>query len=125
MKSKPIINNFFNFVKTQTKNNIMSVLMEFAMFPTDKGGSVSEYVSQVIRMVKESGKPYKLTAMGTILETQTMQEALQILQQAYDILESPSERIYSTVKFDIRKDNDQRLTGKIASVEEKIGKVNH
>lgn len=103
----------------------MSVLMEFAMFPTDKGSSVSQYVSQVIKMVKESGKPYKLTAMGTIVETQTMQEALQILQQAYDILETPSDRIYSTVKFDIRKDKDQRLTGKIASVEEKIGKVNH
>ena len=103
----------------------MSVLMEFAMFPTDKGGSVSQYVSQVIKMVKESGKPYKLTAMGTIIETQTMQEALQILQQAYDTLDASANRIYSTVTFDIRKDKQERLTGKIASIEEKIGNVNH
>jgi len=103
----------------------MSVLMEFAMFPTDKGGSVSQYVSQVIKMVKESGKPYKLTAMGTITETQTMQEALQILQQAYDILDDSANRIYSTVTFDIRKDKEARLTGKITSIEEKIGDVNH
>ncbi len=103
----------------------MSVLMEFAMFPTDKGGSVSQYVSQVIKMVKESGKPYKLTAMGTIIETQTMQEALQILQQAYDTLDASANRIYSTVTFDIRKDKQERLTGKIASIEEKIGDVNH
>ena len=50
----------------------MSVLIEFAMFPTDKGESVSQYVSQVIKMIRESGFPYQLTAMGTIFETQEM-----------------------------------------------------
>jgi uncharacterized protein YqgV (UPF0045/DUF77 family) len=33
----------------------MSVLMNYAMFPTDKGSSVSEYVSKIIKMVSESG----------------------------------------------------------------------
>ena len=30
----------------------MSVLLEFAMFPTDKGESVSNYVSRIIKMIK-------------------------------------------------------------------------
>ena len=102
----------------------MSVLMEFSMFPTDKGKSVSSEVSKVIEMVRESGHPYSLSAMGTTVETDTMAEALEILQRAYDILAKASGRIYSSVKFDIRKDKGNRLTGKIASVEEKIGKVN-
>jgi uncharacterized protein YqgV (UPF0045/DUF77 family) len=29
------------------KGNITSILVEFAMFPTDKGKSISEYVSRV------------------------------------------------------------------------------
>jgi uncharacterized protein (TIGR00106 family) len=103
----------------------MSVLMEFAMFPTDKGESVSSYVSEVIDMIRNTGYPYKLTAMGTIIETENIQEALEVINKAYNILEPHSKRIYSTVKFDIRKNSQNRLEGKIKSVEEKIGKVNH
>jgi len=103
----------------------MSVLMEFAIFPTDKGGSVSEYVSKVIDMVRNSGYTYKLTAMGTIVETDELHQALSIIEQAYHILEPYSQRIYSTVKFDIRKNTQNRIEGKIASIESKIGKTNH
>lgn len=102
----------------------MSVLMEFAMFPTDKGDSVSKYVSEIIKMIRESGVDYKLTAMGTIIETQTMSEALSILQKAYEVLEPVSTRVYSTVTFDIRKEKENRLTSKIDSIEKKIGIVN-
>jgi len=94
------------------------------MFPTDKGGSVSAYVSQVIDMIRREAKSYKLTAMGTIVETDTFGEALAVLQKSHDILEPVSERIYSSVKFDIRKGSSGRLEGKIQSVEQKIGRVN-
>jgi len=103
----------------------MSVLMEYSIFPTDKGDSVSEYVSKVIEMVKNEGVPYKLTAMGTIVETETMEEALSIVQKSYDILDRVADRIYSTVKFDVRKGHPNRLEGKIQSIEKKIGKVDN
>lgn len=102
----------------------MSVLMEFAMFPTDKGTSVSEYVSKVIEMIRNSAVSYKLTAMGTIIETKTVKEALEIVQKASDILSEHSNRIYSTVKFDIQKDKENQLQGKIQSIENRIGNVN-
>ena len=103
----------------------MNVVMEFAMFPTDKGISVSEYVSQVIEMVKNSGHPYKLTAMGTIIETPDMDSATTVLNKAQKILEPHSERIYCTASFDIKKSNMGRLEQKIQSIENHIGKVNH
>lgn len=101
----------------------MSVLLEFSMFPTDKGESVSEYVSQVIHMIRSSGVPYKLTAMGTIIETETLAGAFEIVQQAYAVLEPHSNRVYCSLKADIRKEKSGRLEGKISSVEAKIGKV--
>ncbi|MCX6257689.1 MAG: MTH1187 family thiamine-binding protein [Bacteroidia bacterium] len=101
----------------------MSVLMEFAMFPTDKGQSVSNEVSRVIEMIRNSGVRYKLTAMGTIVETDHLSEAMEIIQKAYAVLENDSSRVYSSINLDIRKGKNHRLEGKIQSIESKIGKV--
>ena len=101
----------------------MSVLVEFAMFPTDKGESVSEYVSRIIKMFKNSKINYQLTPMGTIFEVDNFNEAITILNEAYNLLEDCN-RVYSTVKFDIRKNKNNRMQQKINSIEKKIGKVN-
>jgi uncharacterized protein (TIGR00106 family) len=103
----------------------MSVLLEFAMFPTDKGDSVSVYVSQVIAMIRDSGAVYKLSAMGTIIETETVDEALAVVSKAATILGKDSARIYSSIKMDIRKGKTGRIESKIKSVESKIGGVNN
>ncbi len=98
----------------------MSVLLEFAMFPTDKGESVSNYVSRIIAYIDKSGVKYQLTPMGTIVETETFDEALVIVKQAYETLEIDCDRIYSSLKFDIRKNQNNRMQKKIQSIEEKI-----
>ncbi len=104
----------------------MSILMNFAIFPTDKGSSVSEFVSKVIKMIEESCVSYKLTAMGTIIETETIDEALSFISKAEKILKEYSTRIYCTATFDIRYDKEiGRLNSKIQSIENKIGKINH
>jgi uncharacterized protein (TIGR00106 family) len=101
----------------------MSVLVEFAMFPTDKGESVSNYVSRILKMFKESSISYKLTPMGTVFETDTMEDALKIINDAYKFLEDDCNRIYSTIKFDIRKNKKNRMEQKIKSIESKIGDI--
>jgi uncharacterized protein (TIGR00106 family) len=101
----------------------MSVLLEFAIFPTDKGASVSEYVSQVIDMIRKDYEVYRLTAMGTIVETDSVPEALEVIEKAHAILAPHSERIYCSMKMDVRRGKGQRLNAKIDSIEEKIGKV--
>ena len=98
----------------------MSVLMEFAIFPTDKGESVSAYVARVIRVIKESGHPYQLTAMGTIVETETMAAATELLNRAYAALAEDCNRVYAAAKFDVRTGPLGRLAAKVKSVEEKL-----
>jgi uncharacterized protein (TIGR00106 family) len=97
-------------------------MFEFAMFPTDKGESVSPYVSRILKIIDESNVSYKFTPMGTIVEVETFEEALSLINRAYQELESDCGRIYSTIKFDIRKGTSKRLTQKIESVEKKVGK---
>ena len=95
------------------------------MFPTDKGESKSEYVSQVIKVVKDSGYPYQLTPMATIVELDSVSEALALIKDCYEVLdEMQCNRIYSVMKFDIRNGKRNRLKTKIESVENKIGEVN-
>ncbi|MFC2151434.1 MTH1187 family thiamine-binding protein [Bacteroidota bacterium] len=102
----------------------MSVLLEFAMFPTDKtSDSASDSVSKIIEMIKNSGVKYKLTAMGTIVETESLKEALEIVNKSYQVLEPFSKRVYSSIKLDIRKGKLNRLEQKIESIESKIGRV--
>ena len=107
----------------------MSVLLEFSMFPTSPdgrdGASVSAQVSKVIDAIDKSGVAYQLTPMGTVVETDTMREALDIIELAYEQL-SDCERVYSSLKFDIRKNTKNRLKTKIDSVEKHIGReINH
>jgi uncharacterized protein (TIGR00106 family) len=102
----------------------MSAILNFAIFPTDKGdkGS-SEYVSKVLKMIDESGVSYKLNPMGTSIETETFDEALAIVSRAYKILEPVSQRVYCAMTVDIRKNRTDGMSQKINSIENKIGKV--
>ncbi len=104
----------------------MSTLLNFAIFPTDKGdkGS-SEYVSKVLKMIDESGVSYQLNPMGTSIETETLEEALDIVKRAYEVLEPYSNRVYSAITIDIRKGRTDGMKKKIASIEEKIGTIKH
>jgi uncharacterized protein (TIGR00106 family) len=102
----------------------MSVLVEFSMFPTSLTGSMSPYVSRVISLIRDSGFPYQLTGMGTLVETETLSEALDLMNRAYETLEPDCERVYVVAKMDIRKQGaSDRLQSKVDSIESKIGSV--
>ncbi len=102
----------------------MSILLEMSMFPTDKSESKSKEVSEVIKIVRDSGFSYQLTAMATIIETDSLKEALDLVEKCYSKLEEMDcNRVYATLKFDIRKNHSNRLKSKIESVEKHIGEV--
>ncbi|OPY68947.1 MAG: hypothetical protein A4E57_01470 [Syntrophorhabdaceae bacterium PtaU1.Bin034] len=100
----------------------MSVLMELTMFPMDKGESMSAWVSRIIGMFDESELDYRLTPMGTVIEVDDLEKALKIVADAYSRLETDCNRVYATLKLDIRKGKGGRLAQKIESVEKKLGK---
>jgi uncharacterized protein (TIGR00106 family) len=107
----------------------MSVLLEFSMFPTSSdgrdGASVSREVSKIIDAIDKSGIAYQLTPMGTIIEASSMKEALGIIELAYEQV-AHCERVYSSLKFDIRQNTTNRLKTKINSVEKHLNReVNH
>ncbi len=104
----------------------MSTILNFAIFPTDKGDKgASEYVSKVLKMIDESGVSYKLNPMGTSIETEKLEEALDIVNRAYKVLEPFSNRVYSAITIDIRKGRTNGMKQKIQSIENRIGEIEH
>ena len=101
----------------------MSILMNFAIFPTDAGESVHEHVAKVIALVRASGYPYKLGAMGTTVETETIGQALALVEQSHELLAEYAQRIYVTTTIDSRKGALGRLSKKVEAIEHEIGDV--
>ena len=100
----------------------MSALVEFSMFPTEQTQSKSAFVARVLDIVDKSGLNYQLTPMGTIIEGETVEEVLAVINRAYEELQSDCGRIYSSIKIDWREGAVGRLNNKVASVEEKLGR---
>jgi len=100
----------------------MSALVEFSMFPTEQTQSKSAFVARVLDIVDQSGLKYQLTAMGTIIEGETVEEVLSVINKAYEELQKDCGRIYSTIKIDWREGPLGRLDKKVASVEAKLGR---
>ncbi len=97
-------------------------LMEFTMIPLDKGASFSPYVARILGIVDESGLPYRLNPMGTVVEGE-WGALLALLTRCFRALEKDSDRISLSVKFDHRKGVEGALDKKIKSVEDKAGRT--
>ncbi len=102
----------------------MGAIMNFAIFPVDKGDHISEYVSKVINYIKDSGMTYQFTPMGTIVEGETVAEVLKIVEKSYEILDPISNRVYCVMNMDYKKNKSNLIKSKTESVEKRIGKVN-
>lgn len=92
------------------------VLVEFSMFPTDKGESVSKYVSQIIDEIDKSGVTYQLTPMGTILEG-SWDDVFGLISRCFKVLEPQANRVYSSIKVDYRKCDTSRMSSKIDKIQ--------
>ena len=97
------------------------MLAEFSIMPVGKGESLSEDVAEVIKIVSDSGLPSKTGAMSTSIEGD-WDEVMGLIKKCRDKMLESSSRVYLTIKIDERKGAEGRLTGKIKSIEEKLGK---
>lgn len=98
------------------------MLVQVSMFPTGrKSESVSAEVAKVIDIIDRSGLPYKVTAMATIIEGEWA-PIMAVINKARLLLRKSHGRVYISMTIDDRKGAKGRLTGKIASMEQELGR---
>ena len=94
--------------------------MEINIIPLGtKTPSVSKYIADALRVLgKEKNIIYELTAMGTIVETDSLDLLLTLAKKMHQaVLSGKINRVVTTIKIDDRKD-------KKISIEEKVSSVN-
>ena len=97
----------------------MSVIVEFSIFPLDKGESLSPYVARALKLIRDSGLPYALNPMGTCVEGE-WNDVMALVNRCFKALEKDCNRISLSLKADYRRGPAGRMQGKIKSVKEKI-----
>ena len=97
----------------------MSVIVEFSIFPMDKGESLSPYVARALKIIQDSGLPYELNPMGTCVEGE-WNEVMSLVDRCFQALEKDCNRINLSLKADYRKGPSGRMKRKVASVGQKL-----
>jgi len=97
------------------------VLLDFSIFPLDKGGSVSEYVARALDIIDRSGLEYRCHAMGTTIEGD-LDQAFDVVKRCFQAMAVDSDRVECSIRLDYRNGGDNRLYSKVASIEQKLGR---
>jgi uncharacterized protein (TIGR00106 family) len=97
------------------------MLAEFSVTPVGAGVHLSKEIAKAIRVVKESGLDYQVTAMGTLVEG-SAEEILRVIGKAHQTLLRDNERVYTRIVLDeFQKETPGRLRSKVAKVEQELG----
>ena len=68
------------------------VLLEFSMYPLDKGESLSAYVARSLDIIEKSGLEYRLNPMGTVIEGE-WDDVLEVIKRCFRRMEEDCNRI--------------------------------
>lgn len=98
----------------------MNVMVDLCLVPVGVGVSLSEYIVECQRVLKEAGLKHELHAYGTIIEGEwdAVFSAVRACHEA--VHEKGAPRITSTLKVGTRVDRVQTMEDKVSSVEEKL-----
>ncbi len=97
------------------------MLVEFSIIPIGRGSSISSQVARVLKIVDESGIPYKAGPMGTVVEG-SWNEVMDLIKKCHDAVRRTGARVVTSITIDDRKGKRNRMEGKIKSVEKRIGR---
>ena len=98
-------------------------MVEVSIVPVGTGTpSVSQYVANAVRLLRdEKDVKYELTAMGTIIEGDLERLLALVGKMHQSAFDAGVMRVVTTVKIDERRDKTLSVSGKVASVKQKLG----
>lgn len=99
----------------------LKMLADFSIMPVGKGESLSADVAQAVNLIVESHLPSHIGPMSTAVEGE-WDDVMALIKKCRDKMLETSNRIVLTIKIDDRKGAKDTITGKIKSIEQKLGK---
>jgi len=93
------------------------VLVAFSVTPLGVGEGVGEIIAEAVRVVRESGLPNKTDSMFTVIEGDTWEEVMAVVQRAVEVVAARAPRVSTVIKVDWRAGVNDAMTQKVVSVE--------
>jgi uncharacterized protein (TIGR00106 family) len=98
----------------------MKVIVDFCLVPVGVEVSVSKYVVECEKILKEAGLKTHLHAYGTNIEGE-WEEVFSAIKRCHEkVHEMGVPRISTTIRLGTRTDREQTMEDKIRSVQEKL-----
>ncbi|MBI2471857.1 MAG: MTH1187 family thiamine-binding protein [Planctomycetes bacterium] len=98
------------------------MIAEISVIPIGEGIDLAGYVARVVKIIDESGLDYKLNAMGTVVEGDS-DRVFELIKKCHNKMLETTQRVYTTVKIDDRKDKKVKMIEhKVQAVEKELGK---
>lgn len=98
------------------------MLAEFSIVPLGSGSSIGDRLAEVMKIVDESGLPYKINPMGTVVEGE-WHELFKLIRKCHMTAMKKEQRVITTISIDDRKGRPARIDQKVKSVEKRLGKT--
>jgi uncharacterized protein (TIGR00106 family) len=95
-------------------------LVDFSVFPLDKGESVGDYVARCLKIVEQSGLEYQCHAMGTTIEGD-IEQVFNVVKLCVSELATDCNRVECMMKLDYRKGYNEELISRLARIEKQVG----
>ncbi|MEJ2366838.1 MAG: MTH1187 family thiamine-binding protein [Acidobacteriota bacterium] len=97
------------------------VIAEVSLVPLGTGASVGAMVSEVVRLIRESGVRYEFHAMGTNLEGE-WDDVMTLVRRCHErLFELGAPRVSITMKITERRDKRESIESKKTRVRQMLG----
>ncbi|WP_454561673.1 MTH1187 family thiamine-binding protein [Mycobacterium haemophilum] len=100
----------------------MSVLVAFSVTPLGVGEGVGEIVADAVRVVRDSGLPNKTDSMFTVIEGDTWEQVMAVVQRAVEAVAVRAPRVSAVIKADWRPGVTDAMMQKVDSIERYLAK---
>ena len=96
-------------------------ILEISIVPIGiQGTSLSPYVADCLRVLKEEKARYELSAMGTNIEG-NLRDLMRIAMKMHEVpFKKGAPRVLTTMRIDDRRDKKGTLSGKKKAVQSKL-----
>lgn len=92
------------------------MLVELSVNPLGRGTHLSNDLAEILKLVDDSGLPYKLTPLGTCIEGD-WDEVMPLIRACHDKARSMSPHVFTTLRIEDEEGAADKIEQNVAAVE--------
>jgi uncharacterized protein (TIGR00106 family) len=97
------------------------MLAELSIIPLGKGTSLSDELSEILKLIDASGLAYQLTPTGTCIEGD-WDAIMRVVRQCHDHARSVSPHVITSLTIEDEQGALDKINANVTSLEERLGR---